>query len=132
MKNISSWFLHSDQNKTFFVPMWFFLNILYVSVATCTAQRTTAVFLSPISFKHPHWEAQCRPEDSSRSYWCETILQSVCLSVFFSLLASVPIFLFLFRCLSPSSSSPLSSSPCCSYYFLSLFSPPHLSFRRLL
>lgn len=50
-----------------------------------------AVFLSPISFKHPHRAAQSPPEDSSRSYWCEIILPSIHPSVrlsVFSRLAS--------------------------------------------
>lgn len=31
-----------------------------------------SIFLPPISFEHPHCEAQCCPEDSSLPYWCET------------------------------------------------------------
>lgn len=41
MKNISSWFLRSDQNKRDRMFLSLCVNILYISVPTCTAQRTT-------------------------------------------------------------------------------------------
>lgn len=41
--------------------------------------KHAAVFLSPISLKHPRCAAQCCPEDSSHPYRRETIL--ACLSI---------------------------------------------------
>lgn len=103
----------------------------------CFRNHTAAV-LSPITFKHPHCAAHCHPEDSSRLYWCETILPVIYLSVYISLssfLYSPPCsnllppcsplllpFYPMFPASSPRSSLPtLTSSSCCLYYFLCLF-----------